>query len=82
MMTMLAKGKTIDGAMKLTNKDVVKGLGGLPQIKHHCSLLAEEALGEALYDYFKKNKEAMPKALEAKHKRALRAEKEFHKMHG
>ena len=74
----LARGKTIKEALKITNKDVVKELGGLPQIKVHCSLLAEEALGEAIYDYYRKSKIKMPKELEEKHKSALMAEKNFH----
>ena len=82
VVTELAKGKTLHNAMKITNQDVVNKLGGLPPIKHHCSLLAEEALGEAIYDFFKKNKRQIPKELEAKHKRALKAESEFeHKFH-
>ena len=81
MMTVLAKGKTIDEALKLTNADVVRGLGGLPPIKHHCSLLADEALGEALYHYFKSHRKQIPKSLEAKHKRALISQKAFHKKH-
>lgn len=74
----LARGKTIQEALKITNKDVVNELGGLPAIKVHCSLLAEEALGEAIYDYLKKNKQKIPKTLEARHKNTLKAEKSFH----
>ena len=81
MMTVLAKGKTLDQAMKLTNGDVVKGLGGLPPVKHHCSLLAEEGLGEAIYNYLSKNKKKIPKSLEEKHKRAIASEKAFHTLH-
>jgi nitrogen fixation NifU-like protein len=77
MITTLAKGKELQEAIKLSNEDVVKALGGLPPIKHHCSLLAEEALSEAIYDYLKKNKRQIPSELERKHKRALTAEKEF-----
>ena len=82
MMTVLAKGKTIDEALKITNDDVIKGLGGLPPVKHHCSLLAEEALGEALYDYFQKNGKAIPKSLMDKHRHAQAVSKEFCKLHG
>ena len=74
----LAKGKTIQDALKITNKDVVRELGGLPAIKVHCSLLAEESLGEAIYDYLKKSKKGIPKELEARHKNTLNAEKSFH----
>jgi nitrogen fixation protein NifU and related proteins len=73
----LAKGKTILEALKITNNNVVDYLGGLPPIKVHCSLLAEEALGEAIYDYFKKNNKKIPKELELKHKNAIKSEKSF-----
>jgi hypothetical protein len=73
----LAKGKTLQEAMKITNKDVVKVLGGLPPVKYHCSLLAEEALAEAIYSYLKKHKKLIPAELEAKHRKALKAQKEF-----
>jgi nitrogen fixation NifU-like protein len=76
--TEIAKGKTLSQAMKIKNSDVIKFLGSLPPVKHHCSLLAEEALGEAIYDYLKKNKKAIPKELEIKHKNSLNEEKEGH----
>ena len=52
--TSMIKGKTIDEALKLTNKQVVDELGGLPPHKLHCSVLAEEAIKEAINDYLKK----------------------------
>lgn len=55
MATELVKGKTINEAMKITNKAVAEALDGLPPVKLHCSLLAEEALHAALYDYATKN---------------------------
>lgn len=55
MATEMVKGKSIEEAMKLTNKAVAEALDGLPPVKMHCSLLAEQALKEALEDYFKKN---------------------------
>ena len=51
----MVKGKTIDEALTLTNKQVVDALGGLPAAKVHCSVLAEEALKAAIADYYKKN---------------------------
>jgi len=81
VVTKLAKGKTLKEATKITNKDIVKVLGSLPPIKYHCSLLAEQALTEAIYLYLKKTKKQIPKVLEAKHKKALKAEKEFEKIH-
>ena len=55
MTTELAKGKTLEDAMELTNEEVVDSLGGLPQIKLHCSELAIGALKAAIEDYKKKN---------------------------
>ena len=55
VVTELAKGKTLKEAEKISNKDVVEFLGGLPPIKKHCSLLAEEGLKAAIDDYYKKN---------------------------
>ena len=81
VVTEIAKGKTLTNAIKITNRDVINFLGSLPMTKHHCSLLAEEALGEAIYDYLKKNNKAIPKELEEKHRLALQEEKEGHK-HG
>ena len=54
MVTELVKGKTIEEGLKLTNKAVVDALGGLPAIKVHCSVLAEDALKSAIDDYLKK----------------------------
>jgi nitrogen fixation NifU-like protein len=54
--TELVKGKTLDEAMKLTRDDVAKELGGLPEIKMHCSNLASDAIHEAIKEYRKKNK--------------------------
>lgn len=54
MVAELAKGMTLDEAMKLTNKDVAEALGGLPGNKMHCSNLGADALHEAIEDYRKK----------------------------
>lgn len=50
--TDLVKGKSIDDALKVTNKQVIEILGGLPDIKVHCSLLAEQAIKAAISDYY------------------------------
>ncbi len=50
--TELIKGRTIDEALKLSNKEVIDELGGLPPQKIHCSVLAEEAIKKALSDYY------------------------------
>lgn len=54
MATEMIKGKTIEEAMKLTNKAVMEALDGLPPVKVHCSVLAEEAVHAALWDYAQK----------------------------
>lgn len=54
MVTELVKGKSIDEALAISNKAVAEALGGLPPIKMHCSVLAEEALKSAIDDYLKK----------------------------
>lgn len=55
MATEMIKGKTVAEAMKLTNKAVMEALDGLPPEKEHCSLLAEETLHAALWDYAEKH---------------------------
>jgi nitrogen fixation NifU-like protein len=54
MITELAKGKTLDEAMKITRGDVADNLGGLPPVKMHCSNLAADGLHAAIQDYLKK----------------------------
>ena len=56
MITDLAMGKTLDEAMKISNKDIAHALKGLPPIKMHCSNLAADALNRAIEDYRKKQK--------------------------
>jgi nitrogen fixation NifU-like protein len=56
MVTELAKGKTLEEAMKLSRADVADELGGLPPIKMHCSNLAADGLHAAIEDYYKKQK--------------------------
>lgn len=53
MATELIKGKTLEEAWKLTNKAVAEALDGLPPVKMHCSVLAEEAIHKAINDYRK-----------------------------
>jgi nitrogen fixation NifU-like protein len=62
MATELIKGRSIDEAMNFTNQEVVDALGGLPPVKIHCSVLAEEALKAALEDYVKKHPESLSRS--------------------
>ncbi len=78
MITEMAKGKTIKEAIEINRQEIVKELGGLPAIKIHCSVLAADALYEAIFDYLFKNKREIPKELLVKHKR-LKKEEELEK---
>lgn len=62
MATELIKGRSIDEVMNFSNQEVVDALGGLPPVKIHCSVLAEEALKAALEDYMKKHPELAKRA--------------------
>ena len=55
MATEMIKGKPVSEALKLTNKAVVEALDGLPPVKVHCSVLAEQAIKHALADYYRRN---------------------------
>lgn len=66
MATELVMGKTIYEAMEVTNKAVLEALDGLPPVKVHCSLLAEEAIHAALWDYAQKNHIEIPGLKEPK----------------
>ena len=67
--TEMAKGKTLDEALKISQKEIVDSLGGLPPVKIHCSVLAADALSEAIYNYLKKNKKVIPAELAKRHQR-------------
>ena len=61
MATEMVKGKTLKEALELTNKAVAEALDGLPPVKMHCSLLAEEAIHAAVEDYLKNHPEEAPR---------------------
>ncbi|MFH1451103.1 MAG: iron-sulfur cluster assembly scaffold protein [bacterium] len=72
--TDLAKRKTLPEALAISKNKVIESLRGLPPVKVHCSLLATEALAEAVYDYLSKNKKKIPSSLEARHLRNAKQE--------
>ncbi len=81
MATELVRGKTIVEALEITKDDVAGSLGGLPPIKMHCSLLATDALVEAIYDYLSKKGLPVSDDLARKHERIksdlLKTEKKY-----
>jgi len=82
MITTMVKGKTLDEALKIKKEDILKKLGKVPPIKVHCSILAVDALHEAIYDYFFKNKLPIPENLLKEHERiqqTLKTVEEKHK---
>lgn len=82
MITDLARGKTLEEALKITRNDVANELGGLPPIKMHCSNLAAEALHEAIYDYLMKNKMTVPDSLKKEHETISKHLDTIEHMHG
>lgn len=77
MVSVLAKGKTLDEAITITNSQVATELGGLPAPKMHCSSLAADALNEAIYEYLTSEKRPIPPALEQRHERIARHRKQL-----
>lgn len=77
VITDLVKGKTIDQALKISKNDIIDTLKGLPPIKIHCSILAIDALDEAIYQYLYKNKRLIPEDLLLKHERIEKGKKEI-----
>ena len=69
IVTEMAKGKTIKQAIRISKQDVVDSLGSLPAVKVHCSILATEALNEAIHDYLSKNTLAIPEEVRKRHEK-------------
>jgi nitrogen fixation NifU-like protein len=79
--TELAKGKTIKEALGITNKEIADSLGGLPPIKLHCSVLASDALKEAIYEHMKRSNRTIPEELESEHERISRERESIEDRH-
>lgn len=71
VVTDLAKGKTLKEAMEIKNENVIKALDDLPTIKIHCSLLAVDALAEAIYSFYQKTGQKISPDFEQKHNRIV-----------
>ena len=69
VITDLARNKTLIEALKIKNEDIIKALDDLPTIKIHCSLLAADALAEAIYGYYQKTQQPISDELEKFHQR-------------
>ena len=69
VLTELVKDKSIGEVLRITKEDVAGALGGLPEQKIHCSLLATDALCDAIYDYLSKTRLPVPKELSEKHEK-------------
>lgn len=74
--TQIAKGKTLDKALKIEKSTIINLLGTLPPIKIHCSVLAADALAEAIFNYLSKNHKTIPINLVKKHQK-LQIEKQI-----
>jgi len=81
MLTEIVKGKTIEEAMKIKNTDILKKSGPVPPIKIHCSILAADALHEAIYNYLSKNSKSIPEELQKEHERIQNNLKQVEETH-
>ena len=72
MIADLAKNQPLNRALEISKEKIVKSLGGLPPVKLHCSVLAADALSEAIYDYYSKNKRQIAADLLKRHQRIMK----------
>jgi len=80
LLTIMVKGKKLEEALKIKKEDLIKRLGQpLPLFKIHCSVLAIDALREAVYDYYLKNKLEISEDLEKEHQRITKTKEELEK---
>jgi nitrogen fixation NifU-like protein len=82
ILTEMAKGKTLEEALKISKMDIVKAVEGLPPQKIHCSVLAAGALQEAVYDYLSRHNRAIPAGLMKSHELARRTREMIEHRHG
>jgi len=75
LITTQVKGKTLEEALKFTKEDLLKKLKKVPPIKIHCSVLAVDALTEAIYDYLAKNRKPISAELQKRHQRIEKEKK-------
>jgi nitrogen fixation NifU-like protein len=71
ILTELAKNKTIDQVLEITKDDIVSALNGLPEQKIHCSVLADDALKEAIHNYLSKHGLPVPKEMVERHEKIM-----------
>lgn len=76
LLTTMVKEKTLKEAMEITKEDLLKKFGNIPLVKIHCSMLAVDALAEAIYDFLSKNKRKIPQKLQEQHER-IKKEREI-----
>jgi len=69
--TELVRNKTVEEALRITKNDIVSALNGLSEQKIHCSVLADDALKDAIRDYLSRNNQPVPHELTAKHERIV-----------
>lgn len=81
LLTTIVKGKNLKQALKLTKEDLLKKFGNIPFVKIHCSLLAVDALREAIFDYLSKNKKPILDELQAQHERIKKDREIIEKRH-
>ena len=80
LLTTMVKGKKLEDALKIKKEDLIKRLGQpLPPFKIHCSVLAVDALKEAIYDYYKREKIEISEDLEKEHQRITKTKEELEK---
>jgi nitrogen fixation NifU-like protein len=81
LLTTLIKGKTLEQALKIKKEDMIKKFGEVPFVKIHCSMLALDALAEAIYSYYMKEKKPVTKELLQRHEKAEKISKEIEERH-